>query len=163
MKKIDRQDSSTRAVTIRVARAADLPHLLPLIRAYYRFDHIRFDARTARPALERLLRSPSLGRVWIMLDGSRPVGYVILTFNYDLEFDGFEGLVTDLFIKDDFRGRGLGRRALEAVDSYCGRRGIRAVELQVEASNTAARAFYKTLGFTRLERIVMIREVNPKS
>ncbi|MGH7839952.1 MAG: GNAT family N-acetyltransferase [Candidatus Binataceae bacterium] len=149
-------------VRIEVARPADLADLLPLIRAYYRFDHIRFNPRMMEPALARLLRSRALGRVWIMRDGHSAVGYVVLTFNYDLEFDGLEGLVTDLFIRAELRGGGLGRRALEVVDSYCRIRGIRAVELQVETDNKTAQAFYRKIGFKQLSRVVMTRAVKPK-
>ncbi|HLW69651.1 MAG TPA: GNAT family N-acetyltransferase [Candidatus Binataceae bacterium] len=159
MKKLDRQGAGSDAVVIRAARPADLPSLIPLIRAYYRFDHIRFNPRTMKPALERLLCSPALGRVWIMLDGARAVGYVVLTFNYDLEFNGLEGIVTDLFIHANFRGGGLGRRALDFVDDYCRKRGIGTVELQVETANTAAQAFYQKIGFTRLDRVAMSRDV----
>lgn len=144
---------------IRIARRADLPELIRLVRAYYQFDHIRFDARTMKPALAKLLRSRTLGRVWIMRDGGKAVGYVILTFNFDLEFDGLEGLVTDLFIEADYRGQGLGERALDVVDDYCRARGIGAVELQVETDNTAAQAFYRKIGFKQLNRVVMTRDI----
>lgn len=146
-------------VAIRIARLPDLPELLRLIRAYYRFDHIRFNPRTMEPALARLLRSPALGRVWVMREGAKSIGYAVLTFNYDLEFDGLEGLVTDLFVDAEYRGSGLGKRALEVVDDYCRQRGIRVVELQVEVDNSSAQAFYRRIGFRKLSRIVMMREI----
>jgi ribosomal protein S18 acetylase RimI-like enzyme len=153
-----RQFSGDRVV-IRAARAADSPDLLRLIRAYYRFDHIRFQPRAISRALGELLRRPSLGRAWIICDNDRPVGYVLLTLNFDLEFGGREGLVTDLYIDSAHRGNGLGRRALDVVDNYCRAHGIGTVELQVEIDNTAARAFYKRIGFKQLSRVVMTRAV----
>ncbi|HXD91169.1 MAG TPA: GNAT family N-acetyltransferase [Candidatus Binataceae bacterium] len=150
-------------IAIRPARLTDRAELLALIRAYYRFDHIRFNARTIAPALDKLLRSRSFGRVWIMCDGARPAGYVVLTFNFDLEFGGLEGLVTDLFVDARYRGRGLGRRALDIVDNYCRARGIGMVELQVEDENVEAQAFYRKLGFKQLSRIVMTREVSART
>jgi ribosomal protein S18 acetylase RimI-like enzyme len=150
-------------IAICPARLTDRAELLALIRAYYRFDHIRFNARTIAPALDKLLRSRSFGRVWIMYDGARPAGYVVLTFNFDLEFGGLEGLVTDLFVDARYRGRGLGRRALDIVDNYCRARGIGMVELQVEDENVEAQAFYRKLGFKQLSRIVMTREVSART
>jgi hypothetical protein len=32
-----------------------------------------------------------------MRDGIKAVGYLVLAFNFDLEFVGFEGLVTDRY------------------------------------------------------------------
>jgi ribosomal protein S18 acetylase RimI-like enzyme len=150
------------SIVIRGARLSDQAHLLRLIRAYYRFDGIRFRSASVEKALQRLLHSRALGRVWLMLDGDKAIGYVVLTFNFDLEFGGLEGLVTDLFVIEKYRGRGLGKRALEAVDAYCRSRGIGTVELQVTAENTEAQAFYRTIGFEQLSRIVMTRDIRPK-
>jgi GNAT superfamily N-acetyltransferase len=147
------------AVTIRPARAADHADLLGLIRAYYRFDGIRYSRALVEPALALLLRRRSLGRVWIMRDGARPVGYVVLTFNFDLEFGGLEGLVTDLFVHARWRGQGLGRAALAIVDDFCRRAHIRTVELQVAEHNRQAQAFYLLLGFQSLPRMVFSRDV----
>jgi ribosomal protein S18 acetylase RimI-like enzyme len=150
-------------VAIRAARTADSPDLLRLIRAYYRFDHIRFDPHAISRALGELLRRPSLGRTWIICHNARPVGYVLLTFNFDLEFGGTEGLVTDLYVDSAYRGGGFGRRALDVVDNYCRARGIGTVELQVENDNAAALAFYKRIGFKQLSRVVMTRKVRRNS
>lgn len=150
-------------IVIRPARLSDRAELLALIRAYYCFDHIRFNPGTIARALDKLLRSRALGRVWIMREGARPAGYVVLTYNFDLEFGGIEGLVTDLFIDARYRGRGWGRRALDVVDDYCRAREIGMVELQVEHANSEAQAFYRKLGFKQLSRIVMTREVRSRS
>jgi GNAT superfamily N-acetyltransferase len=128
-------------VEFRQARISDSPELLRLIRAYYRFDGIRFESKIVDAALRKRLRSRSLGRIWIMRDGAKPVGYVVLTFAYDLEFGGLEGIVTDLFIRSEYRARGLGRHALTLVHAYCRSAGIRTIELQVEEHNTDAHKF----------------------
>jgi diamine N-acetyltransferase len=149
-------------VVIRTVRTTDSADLMRLIRAYFRFDHIRFAPRAVAPALDLLLRRPSLGRMWIMCDGPKAIGYVILTFNFDLEFGGIEGLVTDLYVDAAHRKLGLGQRALEVVDDYCRAHRIGTVELQVENDNAGARAFYQRSGFTQLTRVVMTREVRPE-
>jgi hypothetical protein len=56
-------------ITFRIARISDAPELLRLIRAYYRFDGIRFQKSVIDAALRKLLRRRSLGRIWIMRDG----------------------------------------------------------------------------------------------
>jgi ribosomal protein S18 acetylase RimI-like enzyme len=163
MKTINDAGPDASRITIRPARPGDHAAVMPLVRAYYRFDHIRFNPRAIDHALDQLLRSRSLGRVWIMCDGSRAVGYLVLTFNFDLEFGGLEGIVTDLFVSARYRGYGLGRRALDIVDDYCRARRIGMVELQVEKDNAAALDFYRRIGFRPLTRIVMAREVRAAS
>lgn len=157
-----RSDPTRRSpVEFRLATSADLPHLLRLARAYYRFDGIPFDSKVMAPALDKLVQDRSLGRVWIARDGAKAVGYVVLTFNYDLEFGGFEGYVTDVFIDSRYRRSGLGRQAFEIIYAYCRSAGISTVELQVIEHNRDARKFYRRLGFEELPRIVMARDVPP--
>ncbi len=143
--------------TISVARSADLTDLLSLVRAYYRFDGIRFRKDTAT-AIGRLVASRSLGRVWIMRQAARR-GIAILTFNFDAEYGGLQGMLTDLYVRPRHRGQGLGRRTLALVSAYCRSKGIGTIELQAEEDNEEAQAFYRRLGFERLSRIVMSRKV----
>ena len=50
-------------------------------------------------------------------------------------------------IIDGFRGRGIGRRLLEAVIEHCWRVGLVRIELEVFVDNEPAIALYKKLGF----------------
>jgi ribosomal protein S18 acetylase RimI-like enzyme len=143
---------------ITLARRRDLQDLLCLVRAYYRFDGIRFPQR-APAALRKLLTKPALGRAWILRDRGRAVGYMILTFNFDVEFGGLEGILTDLYLRPGHRRRGLGRLLVDVASAYCRSRGVETIELQVGDNNEAAQAFYRRLGFERLSRLVMAREI----
>ena len=146
---------------IRFALSSDRRELLRLIRAYYRFDHIRFDSRTMPGALRTLLHKPSLGRVWVAGDRTRLVAYLVLTYNYDLEFGGNEGIITELYVENSSRGSGLGRGMIDAARAFCHKSGIDTVELQVSRGNRRARAFYKTLGFREFDRVVMAIDTAP--
>jgi GNAT superfamily N-acetyltransferase len=146
-------------VEFRIASRTDRSDLLRLIRAYYRFDGIRFQGDVMPRALDRLLRDRSLGRIWIARHGRNAVGYALLSFNYDLEFGGMEGYVTDLYLSAPYRGRGLGKRALDVIEAYCRSSGIRTLELQVVRGNSRALAFYRRVGFEKLPRIVMQKEL----
>ena len=67
--------------------------------------------------------------------------------------------MTDLFIAQRHRRKGLGARMIKAVRDFCRREGIGALELQVSGRNDVAQAFYRALGFEALDRIVMSLEV----
>jgi len=144
---------------IRFAASRDFDRLLRLVAAYYRFDSIAFHPRVTGGALRRLLREKSLGRAWVIDSGRELAGYSIVTYNYDLEFGGIEAIMTDLFIAQRHRRNGLGARMIEAVRDFCRREGIGALELQVSRGNDAAQAFYRSMGFEAMDRIVMSLEV----
>jgi GNAT superfamily N-acetyltransferase len=146
---------------IRLTSPSDQVRLLPLIEQYYKFDSLKFDAQTIGQALQCLLRSRTLGRVWVidMAAERELVGYAILTYNYDLEFGGVQGIITDFFITEPYRRHGLGRRMIAAIAGFCRKSGIRTIELQVTRKNRRARQFYESLGFETLERLVMDLEL----
>jgi GNAT superfamily N-acetyltransferase len=147
--------SSRRSAKIRIASLADRTVLLPLIEAYYKFDAIKFDQRTTGRALGRLLRNKSFGRVWLVELAREPAGYAILTYNYDIEFGGVEGIITDFFVSPPYRKMGLGKKMIAVISSYCLNNAITAIELQVTRENRRARKFYESLGFEKFDRIVM--------
>lgn len=145
--------------SIRQAKLADFGALIRLVEAYYRFDSIAFDESVTGAALRRLLRDESLGRVWVVDTGTQLGGYAILTYNYDLEFGGVEGLLTDMFIVPRHRRRGLGAELLVAVRDFLRNAGITTMELQVTRSNRRAQLFYQSLGFKPLDRVVMALDI----
>lgn len=152
-------DSKNTRLKIRLAVKSDLARILPLIEAYYKFDSIEFDARLVRRALTRLLRDDSLGRCWVVDTGGALAGYAILTYNYDLEFGGTEGIITEFYIGPDYRREGLGARIVSTVREFCRSARIATIELQVSRGNRAARSFYRALGFKTFDRVVMSLDV----
>jgi ribosomal-protein-alanine N-acetyltransferase len=75
-------------------------------------------------------------------DGGRePAGFVLGRLAAD------EGEILSLGVARGWQRRGLGRRLVEELVGVAGKRGVRAVHLEVGAGNTAARALYGALGF----------------
>jgi GNAT superfamily N-acetyltransferase len=134
---------------IRPAKARDLEELLRLVEAYYKFDSIAFDERRTAAALKRLLRDDSLGRAWVIDAGHALAGYAILTFNYDLEFGGVEGILTDMFVAGRYWRKRFGAQMMAAIRDFCAAAGINTMELQVTRSNRRA----SILQGTGLQRI----------
>ncbi len=92
--------------TFRLAVEADAETLLDFMREYYALDGHGFDREKARIALTALLRDPNFGLAWLILDGEKIVGYVVLCFGYSLEWLGRDAFVDEFFLREEFRGRG---------------------------------------------------------
>jgi len=118
------------------------------------------DDEGARGALVRLMRDPSLGRLWMICDGQTPVGYVAVTFGYSLEFQGRDAFIDELFIAASHRGRGWGKRALRHTEAACREDGVNALLLEVTPDNTAAATLYRALGFEDHRRRLMSKRVD---
>jgi mycothiol synthase len=87
--------------------------------------------------------------VVLVYDGGRPAGYCWTKINgeTDTETGGRKGRILMLGVDPDYRGRGIGRLALQAGLSYLQGRQVKAVELTVDGENHAAYSLYKSSGF----------------
>ena len=141
----------------RVADAADADSLFVMMRELYEHESIAFDEPTARGALTRLLADDSCGVAHLLLFGEEVAGYLVLTFGFSLEFGGRDAFVDELFVKDEFRGHGMGKAALGFAADICRARGVRALHLEVERANAAAQGIYRKAGFVDHDRYLLTK------
>jgi ribosomal protein S18 acetylase RimI-like enzyme len=80
-------------------------------------------------------------------DEGEPVGYLVLTFGFSLEFHGRDALVDELYVRDAHRGRGAGSACMAHVEELCRDEGVRAVHLEVDHVNLRAKALYHRRGY----------------
>jgi ribosomal protein S18 acetylase RimI-like enzyme len=150
-------------VSFRSCGPKDHATLLKLVMAYYRFDKIPFRRKSLSQGLDVLLRNASQGKVWLMENHKKAVGYALVTYNFDLEYGGVEGVLRDLYVEKRYRNQGIGSLALYEIEDYCRERGMRAVQLQVQRHNKSAEIFYRKAGFRELPRRVMLLEVRSEA
>jgi ribosomal protein S18 acetylase RimI-like enzyme len=146
-------------VTFRPCGPKDHATLLKFVVEYYRFDKIPFDRASLSKGLDTLLRNLSQGQAWLMESHKKAVGYAVLTYNFDLEYGGVEGMLTDLYVGKRYRNRGIGSLALYEIEDFSRERGVRNIELQVLHHNPEAETFYRKAGFQILPRKVMLLAV----
>ena len=135
----------------RLAVESDAGTLLRFMREYYAFDGHGFEEQKALVALLGLLRDPGLGRAWLILDGAGAVGYVVLCFGYSLEWLGRDAFVDELYLLEEYRRRGWGRKTMEFLEEQARTAGVRTLHLEVVRQNTAALEIYRKLGFAKHE------------
>jgi GNAT superfamily N-acetyltransferase len=138
--------------TFKLANNSDLDTLLDLAREYYAFDGHSYDRNVVRAALGGLMRTPAFGRVWLICDDAAPIGYVVLTIGYSIEYHGHDAFVDELYLRESHRRRGWGRATLSFVEQVCRGLGVHALHLEVERENTAAHAVYRKFGFESQDR-----------
>ena len=61
-----------------------------------------------------------------------------------------EGHITNIAVRKDERGQGVGRAITEALMQYAANLGVVYMTLEVRKSNAAARHLYESLGFQQL-------------
>lgn len=139
-------------VAIRRAEASDCEVLAPLV-AVFR-DHLeqtepRNDALAT--SLHRLLADPDT-EFLIAWQDEQPLGYAQLRFRFSLWVSGLEAQLDDLFVRTEFRARGVGARLLDASIERARARGSRVVGLNTNEHNAEALRLYLRAGF-KAERL----------
>jgi len=146
-------------VAIRSATPADLDELFPRTRALNDHEGIDISDERLRAALRTLLVTPEHGGVWVINRDGQTIGYAIVTYGFDLEFDGRDAHLTELWVDPPHRGGGSAAEALELLISELAARGVNAVHLQVRLDNPAIR-LYERRGFVLSSRRIMTRRLS---
>jgi ribosomal protein S18 acetylase RimI-like enzyme len=142
-------------MSFRLATLADLPALLGLQQKFYEGEGYPYDRVVMDHGMRELIGNPFLGRLF--LAGDPPVGYLVVTFGFSLEFGGRDAFVDELYVGEAARGQGLGAGALLVAEDACREAGIRALHLEVEHVNTRARALYERVGYETHDRHLMTK------
>ncbi len=69
------------------------------------------------------------------------------------------GYVYDIFVKKEFREKGIGRILLEKAQNYCREKGYSRILLMVSANNANAIGLYNKIGF-KTEQMYMGKALN---
>ena len=118
---------------------------------------IRFDEAAARATFRRFLSLPAFGRVWILREGSLPVGYIVLTIGFSFEFHGHDGFIDELYIDANFRRRGYGKKAVEFLEKKARALGVNAIHLEVGQGNDPAFELYRRTRYEAHDRFLMTK------
>ena len=146
-------------VEIRPLGRDDFADALALARELYGLPGA--DPKPHRATYEALVNDPDATPFLAIADGE-PAGFIGFRFRRRLNLATFEGWVSDLFVRDRFRGRGIGRALLAAVIAEWRLRGSHRVALEVAYARTAARALYAAAGFVDLGKYFEISPVRTR-
>jgi GNAT superfamily N-acetyltransferase len=148
-------------VHFRRAAASEIDLVLLLMQEYYAHDRLTFNQDTARTALASVLDDDARGSLWLIQRGADTIGYMALLRGWCLEFGGRILVVDELFLRDGYRRRGIGARALTFAAEVARSLGAGALRLEVERANDAARRLYEREGFHPHDRVLMTRPLAP--
>jgi GNAT superfamily N-acetyltransferase len=155
-------------IEIREVLADELDRIRPLWDDLYRHQTLHGMKVTVSPdgsAQWAKGLKPLLGRyarVWGAWQGGQACGFLCARLrNQPPHFSGEStGFISDVFVSESLRGRGVGRRLLQTSLEWFDGLGLRRVELQVIAGNPKARELYAELGWEE-ELVQMVRIQRP--
>jgi GNAT superfamily N-acetyltransferase len=132
---------------VREARRSDAAVIHQLIGELADFEKLRQEFNGSVSDLERhLFDGEPYARVLLAEVDAQVAGFALYFFNYSTFLCKPGIYLEDLFVRPAFRGAGVGRALLEAVEREASDRGCGRLEWSVLDWNTRAMSFYEEFG-----------------
>ena len=138
----------------------DIDLMLDLMHGLQQDDpwSVPFREAEVRKSLCELLVTPSAGRAFLIRHDQLPIGYLVLSFGFSLEYGGKNAWIDELFIRPDFRGKGIGSQALDFAAQTARELGAKVLHLEVNRGNPAI-DLYRRNGFKDHDRFLLSKSL----
>ena len=143
-------------ITIREMRRDDSAIVVDMMRKFYQSPAVITDGseKIFTSNVENCLSGSTCAEGFVFVDGDKVIGYGITARSYSTEFGGECIWIEDIYIAEEYRGRGVGSKFIRYVQELYPDKLLR---LEAEAENDKALDFYKRLGFKELPYLELIR------
>ena len=137
---------SAETFSIREAVREDVPQILQFIRQLAEYEHLEKEVVATEALLEEWLFDKQKAEVLIAQQGTTPVGFALYFHNFST-FLGRAGIyLEDLFVLQEYRGRGYGKALLRRLAQIALERGCGRLEWSCLDWNQPSIDFYRSLG-----------------
>lgn len=149
-------------LSIELATLADLESVLALMREMQQADPWSepFRESTVRANLRELLTNAVYGVIYLVRDSDHPIAYLVICFDYSLEYRGKGAWIDELFVQASHRGQGIGTQLLDLAGRASLEHQAQFLHLEVSHGNPAIE-LYRRRGFVDHQRYLMTKSLNP--
>ncbi|GHV62365.1 N-acetyltransferase [Spirochaetia bacterium] len=131
---------------LRFAAAEDAPLIVEFVRELAEYERLLDQAQATAEDFRKNVFEEKKAEVVICEYDGKPAGFALFFYNFST-FLGRPGLyIEDLFVKPDFRGKGLGKLLLAFVARLARERNCGRLEWSCLDWNEPSIAFYKSQG-----------------
>lgn len=130
------------------ATEADIPELVELLSLLFS-QEAEFTPNAARQsrALKLIIANPGLGTIYVAREAGRIIGTVCVLETVSTAEGGRAGLLEDMVVRPEARGRGVGKVLLDHAIEASRARGLLRLTLLTDSDNAVARGLYAQAGF----------------
>lgn len=137
---------------IKKVTAASFPDLLQLIDGLAKYEHLDPPDEAARERLfADAFSDPPRYEAYLAIADGVPAGYVTFYLTYSTFLARPSFYLEDIFVRDEFRHRGIGRELFSFCRKLARERGCGRMDWQVLMWNDPAIRFYEKEGGKRLD------------
>jgi GNAT superfamily N-acetyltransferase len=133
-----------------VSDESHMPRLLPLMRAYCDFYNVAPDDAALLAMSRALMADPDReGVQFLATDGGEDAGFATVFWSWETSIAGRVGVLNDLFVVPEKRGRGVATALMGACRQRCREQGAVRMIWQTAPDNHRAQSLYERLGANR--------------
>jgi GNAT superfamily N-acetyltransferase len=133
-----------------VSDESQVRRLLPLARAYCDFYHAAPTDDALLSMMRALIADPTHeGTQLLANDAGADVGFATLYWSWETTISSRVGVMNDLFVVPESRGRGVSSALIHACVQRCRAHGATRMIWQTAPDNVRAQAVYDHIGATR--------------
>lgn len=113
-----------------------------MMQVFYAIDNYPIDIEVSKQLFQEFISDDKLGKAWLIHLDEEIVGYVILTYIFSFEYKGRIAFLDELYIKENFRGKGIGKQTIDFIKEQASNQNIKLIYLEVENHNQNAQKLY---------------------
>ena len=142
-------------ITIRKIQRGDAEVVTDMMREFYTSPAVLTDGseKIFAANVENILSGSPYVEGFVFVAEEKIVGYGITAHGYSTEFGGECIWLEDIFVAEEFRGRGVGSKFIRYVKARYPEKILR---LEAEADNNSALELYKHFGFKELPYLELV-------
>ncbi|MGJ8618384.1 MAG: GNAT family N-acetyltransferase, partial [Sulfitobacter sp.] len=114
------------SAALTLAKPEHLDRLIALVTAFHAEEGIEMKDEARGAGVAPLLDGIPHGAAYLIGPPRAPIGYIVITFGWSVEFGGLDAIIDELYIRPGVRGRGIASEALIALPRALAGGGLRA-------------------------------------
>lgn len=147
-------------VKLHEATEDDIPILIKFLGGLFELEEdFQPDPERQAAALNLILDNPEHALIYMIKVGEEIAGMVALHLAISTAEGGWCGRIEDLYLKPEFRRRGIGRQAMENLFAIAESKGLTRLTLIADKDNLPALQFYKKCGFDEMNLVSFIKRI----
>jgi len=113
-----------------------------MMQDFYTIDNYPIDVEVSKKLFQEFISDEKLGKSWLIYSDEDLVGYVILTYVFSFEYKGRIAFLDELYIKENYRGKGIGKQTIDFIKEQASNQNIKLIYIEVENHNQNAQKLY---------------------